>query len=794
MALSGNSASISLKELFGLFQANAQAGVLTVRDRNGRRVTLYFQDGRLFLPENSPHADATVSSAAERGMSGRWRSLVREVRKATGHYRRSSLEERANAIKSHTDQIEKFLIGEDVSFDFRPGDLPASVQADLAAGRGHVLDPHALLMDSACRVDEVQRIRRFVPSLQLILTPKTGTERHVTKALAKVVPEASAKDIDGQRNLQELILGWGGDEHALQATVALLVEKDWLEPLPAREARNRLRLHLSSDNLPKAAEQLSHLTDIDEVPDNPFSLDLAQELLRSKSFLQGNEVECTLRMHGSRVFSFVCEVFESGAPATLVLRRGKRVKRLAMLPGVLALDTDGTSSVEPIEVYLSRAGKLSVKEIKELRKQTGTLRGAIPARELAEATIAKIVDELADLVYWDVVSVELRNRGKALTENSTALILALDPRARRAVQAGLQGWRAVFDEVPGENPVFIGGPKAKSGDAGAKFFSRFSPLNNVGELRRAAKVGSLPFAKLVAQGLKNGYLARPRQDELLHWIHRSDGQGNDQLTYRLTLAGLSFGYGSAFRKRLSKYQGKNLLPGDEAAFEGDLAGVGLPAVVQILNENKRSGTLVVSAPGDQKVKFYFHRGDLYLLREVEEANAEFLELLLGDEEDEMRDSSVCEGDLSDGDLKDLTTEYLDVLFWDGARFSFYTNDLPWSFFAPGRSTQKVAFKTQAFLLQAVQAMDSWDSIADQVRGGLSVFRFVPGGKLRAIQARDEWASVLTLIDGRSSFDDLVRRSKRSRLDIGQLISELLVEGTLERIDTREGSEPARSGP
>ncbi|HIG18495.1 MAG TPA: DUF4388 domain-containing protein, partial [Candidatus Handelsmanbacteria bacterium] len=65
------------------------------------------------------------------------------------------------------------------------------------------------------------------------------------------------------------------------------------------------------------------------------------------------------------------------------------------------------------------------------------------------------------------------------------------------------------------------------------------------------------------------------------------------------------------------------------ALEGDLDGVGLGAVLQALQQHRRTGTLSVTA-GRKEEKLFFARGEAFILR-VEDSEAdEFVNFFLGD--------------------------------------------------------------------------------------------------------------------------------------------------------------------
>ena len=780
MGLNGSVAAVGLNDVFGFLEANAQTGALGIRQGDRSVAVLYFHDGNMYLPRGRELPRPTDTGVVSRA----WLGLVREVRKATGRIKRADILERRGevpVVRSEQEIQDLFLLDR-ARFEFEPGPLPLDVEERRLAGEGQTIPPKTLMMELARREDERLRIRQYVPGGRVIFRAKPGAEERVHTALNTIGVPPEAATFNAQTPLARVVSSWPVARYDAFACVAGLVEGGALEALPRKDVAQLVRLHLDSGALPAAGELISHLVEAGDNPDDPFALDYERQLLGAKAFLEGQEVECAVRLSGPRVFSLIFELVSGAAPVTLVLREDNRVARLAMLPGVIAFDTEGTSRLAPLEEYLAKLCKLSVDEVRRLRREKGTFRDAVPAKDLEAAILNKLVDEIADIVFWKRVDVELRNRGKAFAESSTALILPLAGGTQRRLRDLLEGWRGVFESVPGEDVVFVPGARTKGkADAGAKFFKRFGLLRNQAELARACGADRLQFAKVAAQGLRNDYLARPTADSLAHWVERARAQDNEILAYRLVRAGLAFGYGARFQRLLAEFRGKDLLPVPEPAFQGDLEGIGLPAILQILTDHRLSGTLVVSA-GDREEDLYLDRGALFLLSKQDAQAEEFMAMLLGGEEDFGGAESLAESDVDEDQLERLKARALEVVFWEGATFSFLMNDLPQEFFVPSEKTTKVALQTQAFLIRVVQTMAEWDALEAELGGLDTVFRFQSAElKLKAIQEHDDDASLITLIDGQLTLAKLLRKTNSGRLKVGNTLANLLRAGMLEAV-------------
>jgi hypothetical protein len=141
---------------------------------------------------------------------------------------------------------------------------------------------------------------------------------------------------------------------------------------------------------------------------------------------------------------------------------------------------------------------------------------------------------------------------------------------------------------------------------------------------------------------------------------------------------------------------------------------------------------------------------------------------------------IDESQLSAEEIRAVKERFLELLFRDGAGFSFFQDRLPPEFERPSEHVTKIALQTDRFLLEAIQRLGEWDGIRQVLGGdGDPVLRFVDfQWKLSAVREHER-AELLTLIDGRRSLEDLVRQTGLTHLEVGRVVAPLVAAGALE---------------
>jgi Domain of unknown function (DUF4388) len=810
MAFRGNVAGMSLEEVIG-FLANGQVeGALEVESGSDASIRLYFLgDGRIFFPYSARRGTYSLGKILRHtGVLSREameRYVAEVARKRKADLIRAEADDDALGQARHrqfTEELQDLFLWGHAEFEFVPGQVPPRAQQDLAAGRGLVLDAQALLFEVARRADERRRIGHVLPSGRLILVTRGSNQEALQRAQAAVVEALGAQGVDvagspfeGSQRVEDLLHEWGVPHHDALSAVADLIEAGHLLPLSAEAAQEDLARSLEDYDLARAARLVSHLLEVRRGTvqgAERFEPGPERAYLTSPCFQDAPEVVLTCRLEGPQVFCLARALIERPVFFTLVVHGKRRQLRLAGLPGELLLRLTHATTPDALH-YLAKAKLVTKEQAEQVARGETTVDALASAEGMRFVNHARLVEELASLAFLPEVEVELRNRQQPGPTLGTELKVALRDETRRELSQELETWGQDLRRVPGEDALFVSGPRAEGGGSAVRFFRRFTLGRSVGELRRRARVRPVEFVRFVSQGVQRGFLREPHLVELQAAAKRAQREGHDLGVLRLARAGAALGYAQAFAQYLTGVReashGAALRPGmhdAEPAIQGDLDGIGLAAVLQALRDNRRTGTLAVTA-AEREERLYFFRGDAYILRfEDPEAEA-FAQLFLGDEVTEQVSElaasnargMVDESQLNEVEVRELKGQFLDILFWENAAFSYFPDDLPEEFFDPGAKVTKVALDTRRFLLEAMRCMSEWDGIWRTLTSGCAVFRFAEGRKLEAIQQRGQ-AEVLMLIDGRRTFNDLVRTSGEPRLEVGRLVAAMADEGLLER--------------
>lgn len=792
MSFRGDVRSMALDEVFGYLASNSLTGRLAVQSGDEVTANLFFREGHLFFQDK-----------ARRGTYN-----LGKILRHTGVFTREGLHAYLGDLKKRkaeiadkegpgvaearrlqfTEEVHDLFLWNEARFEFFPGPWPASVEADKEAGRGYSAELTSLLMDVARREDERRRIRASLPSTRVVLQTTRDSNDLVLSGLRSAKIEASRNPFDGATSLDYLLKEWGIPHHEALIAVATLVERRFLEPLPREKAAQGVQQEISGSRLNQASVYLGHYNEVRDPGQARFDVELERLLISSPAFTEGREVNLRLRLSGARTFSLLTSLISSGTTFSLTLHGRGLEKQVCGLPGE-AYVYDAPRREEPcphLVDYLVEAGALKKKAAKAYRALEPSARpnlsGVVAQGQLLGAKRARLVDVLAEVAFWRYADLELSNRAQRrddLSPGGESLEVPLDESSRGELLKGFSRWAKTFGVLPSEACVYLQASELDPKDPAARFFQRFSLDRSVAELRREAQTTSLEFARFVARGVKRGYIRAPRVEELRKALKDAQAAGREVTSRRLAEAGTAYGY-AGFQAEFQKLKLAGTGAG-EAGLEGDLDGVGLAAVLQSLRNNRRTGTLVVRS-GRREERLCFQVGEAFFLEVDDTEGDAFVEFFLGDDADSFGDLGgeggggrglVAEDELDRDELAELKKRFLDILLWDDSTFAFYQSALPEEFFEVGEGVTKVALRTQRFLLQAMQVMHAWEEAVEVIGSGKAQLEFSDAdAKHRAIRECG-LPEMLTLIDGRMSFDDLVRASRVPRLEAGQLVAELV---------------------
>lgn len=811
MPFSGNVETIPLDEVFQFIADNTLEGALTVAG-GGARITVHFVEGQVFFPFSARRGTYSLGKilrqtgllsreALEKQMNALRQARAAELEKLE----KSASQEQVEAArrKQFEEEIHDAFLWRRAYFEFAPGRLPDDVQKQRVQGKGVTLDPTAFLMEVARRADERRRIRRAIPSGRVVLECVGSSAADVEKALTArgIVAEGAACGIDGTRSLEDLLELWGVPHHDALAGLAPLVEGKRIRPISLDAAGDAYEKALGEGDVGSAARYVAHLCELGPSSEGCCELGDEKGLIESAAWRDGGDARLAARFHGTRAFAIAHILIVRGATFSLRAFEDGRERLIVATGDSIALRATHDDATPTLGRYLRRAGTISEADLKQATAQSEKdgrpvgdilLRaGKVTHDDWIHAALEKLSDEVASIALSPEVDIELCNRArlpehqqsgpKKELAQAISLSIPLDDGLRQKLAETMARWDALVREVPGEDAIFFPGDKSGDGDPAAKFFARFDGKRSVGVLRRVAKAEPLEFMKFIQGGLKRRYVRAPEREELEQTLAQAMEAGDDARAYRLACAGVAFGMSEPFVGRVKELKARDAAPSPDTrpSIEGDMEGIGLAAVLQGLRGGKRTGTLAIT-DGKRESKIYFHRGCVFLLKLEDKEAQEFVDFFLeSDDGGEVAPSlagSVDEKSLDQTEARKLKEEALDVLFWEKARFTFRKNELPEDFHAPPQGAMKVALDTDKFLIEAIRRIEEWDHIKRAIPSGATILAFgKPEAKLAAIRAGDN-TEVLTILDGRHSFDDVVRISGTPRLEVGRFLRGLVEKG------------------
>ncbi|RME05255.1 MAG: DUF4388 domain-containing protein [Planctomycetota bacterium] len=225
---------------------------------------------------------------------------------------------------------------------------------------------------------------------------------------------------------------------------------------------------------------------------------------------------------------------------------------------------------------------------------------------------------------------------------------------------------------------------------------------------------------------------------------------------------------------------------DDDRLIGDLASFSLAEVLQNLINNQLTGTLRITIPNSKK-EMYFDRGDIFLLKEEEEASETTVSTFL-DTEALNSLSEVAES--QELDLEELAEiarqEIYELFLWEGASFTFILDALPEKYYNPQENVIKLSLDSQIFLMQAMDILDMWEEISKVITTEKVIFRFTSEeSKLQAL-AMGKNPHIIYMIDGFHNVEDLIRISNMGKLETCSfLFYDLYMAGLAVPLDYRE---------
>ncbi len=173
MGISGNISTVGLPDVLQLLASGAKTGTLLV-NKNEESTAIYFQEGNIVYAKSTSRRHAILDILVRENMLDLQKA--EKIREKAKHKRKSP-----ERILQETGEIEKSRLLEasiihskevvydlfhwlEGDFEFHEGELPPDDFADLTVSLG----AYNLIMEGARRIDEWSRIRKAVPSMDMV--------------------------------------------------------------------------------------------------------------------------------------------------------------------------------------------------------------------------------------------------------------------------------------------------------------------------------------------------------------------------------------------------------------------------------------------------------------------------------------------------------------------------------------------------------------------------------------------------------------------------------------------------
>ncbi len=263
MTFSGDLKEIQLADVFQNIHTNRLTGTLLVRARKGDRY-VYFREGlvagfSLGLNKGLPvvehlaqrqyvEKDALAAAVKKKSKSRKFLRVVLAGMQALPD------EEFRGALAELVDEnLYELLMVKEADFSFTEGDpLPRVFDGEQKAAK-LALDPSGILMESARRRDEWERIQKVVLSDHDIFVALEGWDQQdISDQLYEV-----ASLLDGRLDIRGLLARLPYSRFAILKAVNDLVQQDLLRPLAVKEIEQMVEEALGADDLEEAVTLLT---------------------------------------------------------------------------------------------------------------------------------------------------------------------------------------------------------------------------------------------------------------------------------------------------------------------------------------------------------------------------------------------------------------------------------------------------------------------------------------------------------------------------------------------------------
>jgi len=243
MALRGNLKDFTLPDVFQLIAASKKTGVLRITGRDEAEGSVWFRDGDVFFAQSNWHhekigdrlvaAQKITPSALARALETRTAEpagrRIGQILVDEGYITQGVLE--AFVQEQIQDTVFDLMRWDDGEFDFEI--LPEVVDEDI----GLTVSIENIIMEGSRRLEEWARIKKKVPSMDIVFRMATAPGEGTYEISLKPVEWNLLLLIDGTRTVSELARATGRTDFEVARIVYGLFSAGLLEVTPEDEVR-----------------------------------------------------------------------------------------------------------------------------------------------------------------------------------------------------------------------------------------------------------------------------------------------------------------------------------------------------------------------------------------------------------------------------------------------------------------------------------------------------------------------------------------------------------------------------
>lgn len=852
----GSARTVGLVELLTVIHGNGHAGTLKLQI--GERSTrLHFWKGQIYLPVGGSRGSYRLGALLVRAGKLNGRDLLRALhtQKTEGHRERLgdllvrlklvTREDLDRVIRTQfEEEICDLLFEEGADFEFKKDVLPAG----FADKRGNILalgfDTRSILMEASRRQDEWRRIHSLIPSPRSVYRPMvlpTGAWHVDGAGKVKDVAAENAPDpnqralevwkgvdalfeenpFDGIRTVEEVVAASGVSAFVAMGAIAQMRQEGLLQPIGASELEASVLKYLRDERNRHLAYRLYGWANESERLRGTASR-LDKVLLRNE-YLQGQGFSA--RTTSERALQVLSRLLRRGTPFRYLAREGESVVEVFYSTNYLRLHLVGPRRTHSTTRYLRRRKALSsaaLEQARELARMQGRRldellleEGFVDREQWVRAVKDKVVSGMFSVFGWSEPHLEVQ--GGVCTppppeEVTDGLIceIPFDGRLRESLRRDLLRWKVLLKEIPSPDVMFVV-TAATPRDRPRRASDLFDGRRSVADLIRLARVAPLELVRFIWDCVRTRRIRRLSDREHYERLNAAVSEGRPEDAIAYCKSAIAFGhaptlYGQRLEELRRRLQDRPSKTEGMQVLEGDIQGLSLAEVLQLLHQGRRSGTLRITE-GEQEKVYYLEQGTLCVLKvEESESSQEVWDLLMESQTRTgidlegllKRRGFLTENEVGADELLRIKEEIFSTFLWEEARFEFTQNLLPTELRQDTGRATKLALATDRLLLQAMPVLSEWDELRQKIRATRAVWRWA-NSVVQQQAAQGALGPVASLIDGKRTIEDVLRVAGGSRLRllraIGEQVSQkaLVYLGIKQPEPTKLRREPLASG-